>query len=82
MPASLFTAVPHGTPPPTALLLLPPAVLRGPVMTTEINKRHNSSQLLFFLPATVTAVIFVVALCGHIYNNKENKSYYSGNYNK
>lgn len=35
----------------------------GPITAKEINKLHNSSQLLFF--------VVVVALHGNIYNNKE-----------
>lgn len=36
----------------------------GPITAKEINKLHNSSQLLFF-------VVVVVALHSNIYNNKE-----------
>lgn len=47
---------------PTSSLLSPP---NGPITAKEINKLHNSSQLLFFV------VVVVVALHGNIYNNKE-----------
>lgn len=45
---------------PTSSSRSPPS---GPITAKEINKLHNSSQLLF--------VVVVVALHGNIYNNKE-----------
>lgn len=55
-----FSSIYYYSQAPTSSLLSPPS---GPITAKEINKLHNSSQLLFF--------VVVVALHGNIYNNKE-----------